>query len=35
LDPTKKANNTLIFILEHDSEEDTKHKWQTFIDDST
>jgi hypothetical protein len=33
--PTKapEANNTLIYILEHDSEEDAKQKWQTFMND--
>lgn len=33
--PTKQpeASNTLIYILEHDSEEDAKQKWQTFIND--
>lgn len=27
------AANTLIYILEHDSEEDAKQKWQIFIND--
>lgn len=27
------SNNTLIYILEHDSELDAKQKWQTFIAD--
>ena len=33
--PTKEpeASNTLIYIIEHDSEEDAKQKWQTFIND--
>ncbi|PKG97201.1 NIPSNAP family protein [Paraglaciecola sp. MB-3u-78] len=29
------ANNTLIYIIEHDSEADAKQKWQTFINDPT
>ncbi|WP_339723882.1 NIPSNAP family protein [uncultured Paraglaciecola sp.] len=29
------SSNTLIYILEHDSEEDAKQKWQTFITDPT
>jgi hypothetical protein len=29
------SNNTLIYILEHDSEEDAKQKWKTFIADPT
>jgi hypothetical protein len=35
--PTKepKSTNTLIYILEHDSEQDAKQKWQTFIADPT
>ena len=33
--PTKSPNleNTLIYILEHDSEQDAKNKWETFIAD--
>ena len=33
--PTKSpdSENTLIYILEHDSEQDAKHKWNTFIAD--
>ena len=33
--PTKSpdSNNTLIYILEHDSKQDAKHKWKTFIAD--
>lgn len=27
------ADNTLIYIIEHDSEADAKKKWQTFIKD--
>ena len=27
------SSNTLIYILEHDSEQDAKQKWQTFIAD--
>ena len=30
-----KASNTLIYIIEHDSEDDAKQKWQTFINDPT
>jgi hypothetical protein len=29
------SSNTLIYILEHDSEQDAKQKWQTFIADPT
>ncbi|MFT4940650.1 MAG: hypothetical protein ACI88A_003707 [Paraglaciecola sp.] len=29
------ASNTLIYIIEHDSEADAKQKWQTFIKDPT
>ena len=29
------ANNTLIYIIEHESEADAKQKWQTFINDPT
>lgn len=28
------ASNTLIYIIEHDSEADAKQKWQTFINDA-
>jgi hypothetical protein len=33
--PTKEpeASNTLIYIIEHDSEEDAKQKWQKFMKD--
>jgi hypothetical protein len=33
--PTKEpeASNTLIYIIEHESEDDAKQKWQTFIND--
>ena len=33
--PTQEPNasDTLIYIIEHDSEEDAKQKWQTFIKD--
>ena len=33
--PTKSpdSENTLIYILEHDSEQDAKNKWETFIAD--
>lgn len=33
--PTKEpeASNTLIYIIEHDSEDDAKQKWHTFIND--
>lgn len=29
------ASNTLIYIIEHDSQDDAKQKWQTFINDPT